>query len=495
LDPKLVTSANWVCGIDRQQQTSGVRTPRTATAMNSQDSKSGELPPTEIDLKEILSKSRHDNETRKSDPGRAFLVAGMLFVTVTALALRLALLDHSTWDLVGFSLPRLERIRGTGFWALIARPFSADEYAPFYTYAIAFADAIFPRSTDGKTVIKSVSILFDFATAIMLFALARLRWDDSRGAVAAYAALLFAPTVVLNGAYWGQSDIVYTAFLLGCFYFLLRCASIPAIVCFGLGFAFKPQAAWLGPFILMLVLRRYIRWWQLALVPGVYLVLALPAVYAGHSWWEVATIYVNSASTLGRTLNAHTANLYLFLDYLFGRLGLWPESIPVIAALGLALTVAVTILFAWRLAHSGVDVPSESMVLAALVSVLFVPQCLPHMHERYFFPADVFAIVLSVWNPAYWWVAVLMQFNSFVTYIHFLWGPRLMAQPVAGWLAVFGFTNNLQPVTGLVGIASILNALLLLWLWRVLMSSLKDPAGRIPNVVLLQDSWKLDLGG
>jgi Gpi18-like mannosyltransferase len=400
----------------------------------------------------------------------------MLLVTIAALALRIALLDHSTWDLVGFSIPVLDRIRAEGFWAAISRRFSADEYAPFYSYAIALANAILPTGTDGKTVVKSVSIFFDFVAAITMFALARLRWQKPHRAVGAYAALLFAPTVVLNGAYWGQSDIVYTAFLLACFYFALKHAPVRAIVCFGLACAFKPQGAWLGPFVLMLVLRRRIQWWQLLLVPGIYVGMALPALSAGRPWVELATIYLNSASTLPSSLNGHTANLYLFVDYFFGRLRLWPEGIPLIAKLGLlVLTPAMASLFAWQ-ASRGLRSDSESMVMAAVVSVLILPQCLPHMHERYFFPADVFALLLAVWNPGYWWVAVLMQFNSFVTYIHFLWGRQLMAQPVGVWLAKLAFTNNLQPVTGLVAVASIGNAVLLLLLWRVLLGRLKRRA-------------------
>jgi Gpi18-like mannosyltransferase len=203
--------------------------------------------------------------------------------------------------------------------------------------------------------------------------------------------------------------------------------------------------------------------------------MVLPALYAGRPWLEVATIYLTSASTLPRSLNGHTANLYLFLDYFFGRLSLWPEGIPLLAKLGLVLTAAVASLFAWQASRGTLDSHSESMIIAALVSVLIMPQCLPHMHERYFFPADVFAIVLAVWNPAYWWVAALMQFNSFVTYIHFLWGLQLMAQPVPPWLTPFGFTNNLQPVTGLVAVASITNAALLLLLWRDLIGRLKRP--------------------
>ena len=95
-----------------------------------------------------------------------------------------------------------------------------------------------------------------------------------------------------------------------------------------------------------------------------------------------------------------------------------------------------------------------------------VPQFLPHMHERYFFLADVLAIMLAVWNPIYWSVALILQVSSSISYISFLWGTKLLDQEVPFWLRPFGFTNNLQPITGLLAIASIVNLFMLIWLWR-----------------------------
>lgn len=403
---------------------------------------------------------------------RSFIpVLSVLVVTIVALLLRISLLDYSNRDLVDHFLPWLERIRGEGFWTAIAKPFSQYGYTPFYSYAIGLADKILPAGTDGQVVIKSVSIVFDFIAAALVFSIARRRTSDFRYAVLGYAAMLFAPTIVLNGAFWGQSDIVYSTFLIACVYFLLTQSSFRAMVCFGLACAIKAQAAWLGPFVLMMVLRKRIRWWQLLLVPVIYLILALPALYAGRSLLEVATIYLTQASTQS-VLTYGAANLYFFPDYFFAHLGLWPAGISIIAKAGLLLTVVLTSLFAWRVARGRLE--PQNLLLAALVSVLIVPQFLPHMHNRYFFPADIFSIVLAVWNPAYWWVALVMQFNSFVTYISFLWGTQMLGQPVPAWLGIFGFTNNLQPVTGLIAVASIGNAVMLFWLWRHLVDELKS---------------------
>lgn len=403
--------------------------------------------------------------------GSCFLPLALLLIGIAALVLRLVLLDRTNLDLVDHFLPWIEDMHTKGFWDAVAHPFSKYGYTPFYSYAIGLADAVLPAGADPKAVIKSVSIVFDFIAAGLVFSLVRLRWNDPRYGLAAFTAVLFAPTVVLNGAYWGQSDIIYTSFLLASIYALLVRAPVWGMVWFGMALAIKLQAVWLGPFILMMVLRGRIRWWLLALVPAVYLILALPTLLAGRSLIEVATIYLTQASTQSM-LTYSAANLHFFPHYFFMHLGWWPESIPVIAKLGMALTAILGLVFAWKASRGKLE--PEALLLAALVSALIAPQFLPHMHNRYFFAADVLAIVLALWRLAvYWPAALLMQASSFVTYISFLWGARLMAEPVPGWLAAFGFSNNLQPVTGFEALAGIANFSLLVWCWLRLHAMLR----------------------
>lgn len=385
--------------------------------------------------------------------------AWLVVIAVLALLPRLALLPASNLDLVDHFLPWLEHIREQGFWHALATPFSRYGYTPFYSYALGLANALFPADTDGKLVIKSVSIVFDYVAAGLMFLLARMRSPQGPVPLLGFAAVLFAPTVLLNSAWWGQSDVVFTGLLVGCLVGLIAGRPVLAMLAFSVACAIKLQAAWLGPFILLLVLRREIPWWTLGLIPAAYVALALPALVAGRSLVEVLTIYLTQAGT--QTAFSHQApSLLLLLDYVAKPHLAWLSKVLVLVA------AAASLWYATRGRQAGPRrLDGETLLVAALVSVLLVPSLLPHMHERYFFPADILAIALAVWAPRYWPVAVLMQATSCMAYVSWVWGRWLLAQPVPPGLDLV-FTNNLQPVTGLQLLAGLINVCLLVWLWR-----------------------------
>lgn len=398
-------------------------------------------------------------------------LAALLAVSLLALVPRWYLLPASNYDLTDHFLPWLDRIRSVGFWDAIATPFSRWGYTPFYSYALGLADALFPAGTDGKIVIKSISILFDYLAAGLMFLLARLRWPQGPAPLLAFAVVLFAPTVLLNSAWWGQSDVVYTGFLLACVIALIVQRPALAMLAFGAACAIKLQAAWLGPFILLLALRGEIRWWSFALVPVTYLVFAVPALVAGRELREVLAIYLTQAGT--QTAFSHQApNLLILLDYLAKEQLVWLGKVLILMAAGASLY------FATRGRQAGPrPLGAETLLLAALVSVLLVPSLLPHMHNRYFFPADLLSIALAVWIPRYWPVPVLLQFSSYAASISWVHGTWLLAQPVPpglNWI----FSNNLQPVTGLQLLAGLINAALLVWLWHDLERRLHRHANR-----------------
>ena len=390
-------------------------------------------------------------------------VLALLCISAAALVLRVMAFPATNHDMIDHQIPWLSQLQQIGFWKAISAPFSQYGYTPFYTYAMGISNALFPSGTGPDPILKSIPVFFDFVAASLVYAIARLRWGDGWRSVIGFAAVLFAPTVYLNGAYWGQTDIIYTSFLLACVYMLLRRSDMWAMIFFGLALSVKLQAIWIGPFILMMVFRGRIRWWLLAVPAIVYFVLALPTFVVGRSVAEVAMIYFTQAGTQS-LLTYSAANLHFFPQYFFYQMGVWPQAIPVIAKASIIFAAVLSVLFAWKAAKR--DLSDEALIVAVVVSELLVPQFLPHMHNRYFFAADVFLILLAVWNSRYWPAAVIMQFNSFVTYISFLWGKTLLANPVPAILQTFGFTNNLQWVTGLIVVAGVLNFVLLVWFWR-----------------------------
>ena len=62
------------------------------------------------------------------------------------------------------------------------------------------------------------------------------------------------------------------------------------------------------------------------------------------------------------------------------------------------------------------------LAVTALVSLALTPFLLPKMHDRYFYPADVFSLVLAFFVPEAWFVPVAYQVISLTAYTPFLIG-------------------------------------------------------------------------
>jgi Gpi18-like mannosyltransferase len=222
----------------------------------------------------------------------------------------------------------------------------------------------------------------------------------------AAAAFALAPTVILNGAFWGQVDSFYTCFLLVCVYFILKDRPLPAILFFGIAFAIKAQAVFLGPFLLLMVLKKRIPWLQFGLVPIVYLLLVLPVILIGKPLMSVLTVYAAQAGTYVRT-SMNAPNLYIFVP---------PGVSSPATIIGLSITAVLGLWWLFTYARRKFPLTPSLLLYAALVSVAWLPFLIPRMHERYFYPADVFSILLAFFLPELWFVAVGFQAVSLLTY-------------------------------------------------------------------------------
>src|SRR2546429_9926306 len=70
---------------------------------------------------------------------------------------------------------------------------------------------------------------------------------------------------------------------------------------------------------------------------------------------------------------------------------------------------------------SRIKITNNIMIRLALVFVLVMPFLLPEMHERYFYLADVISLIYIFYFSDYFYVAVLIQISSLISYI-----PHLM---------------------------------------------------------------------
>ena len=302
-----------------------------------------------------------------------------------------------------------------GYFAALQYDFS--DYNVPYLYLVAAMAALLP-GLHSLVAIKAISMLFDLALAYFVYKCVEHRYRDSatRSTVPILAGLaaLFAPTVVLNSAAWAQADAIYTTFLVACLYFLLAGRQGAALISFGLAVSFKAQAVFLAPLFLWLIAKGQLRWRHLAWVPLVYLATLAPAGIIGRPWVDLLFIYVGQAGS-SRDLSMHFPNPYVWIPNAY--YDWWP--------LGVVFAVCVVLLVAVVVYKSRVKITADLTVLLAAYSVLVVPYTLPKMHDRYFFPAEIIAIVLAFYSPRYWYVPVVVSAVSILLYVRYLtWSVR-----------------------------------------------------------------------
>jgi len=353
-----------------------------------------------------------------------------------ALLIYVALIPYENHDIENHLLPWLQHILDAGINQSLASDFY--NYTPPYIYLLSIASHLHGLISE-LAIIKSVSITFVLVAAGLVFLLVRQITLAPRVAMFAAAGVLFLPTVILNGPYWGQSDIIHTSSLLAFMICVFARRRLAAVIFFGVAVAFKLLAIFLGPFLLFLLLRREIPWRYVLAIPGVYLIAVLPAAIAGRPIVDLMTIYAAQAGYYAR-LSMNAPNPYHVLQ------ALAPMPYQAGTLIGCALAgmtgLGIAIYGARNLRFS-----KESYLLLALLSLALMPFLLPKMHDRYFFAADVFAYVMAFSVPRLWWAAFGFQASSLLA------------------CSMFLFNFNLGPYLG-AAINSLLIIGLLLEIWR-----------------------------
>ena len=338
-----------------------------------------------------------------------FLSAALL---LAAMALRGVMLPHETDDYRDFLTKWVAFYRENGGFSALDR--SVGNYNVPYLYFLALFSYFGLRDL---YCIKLLSILFDL---ILAWGVLRLAGRFHQGAAAkliAFFVTLFLPTVLLNGAYWGQCDCIYGAFAVWSVVFALEEKPVRSVVAIALSFAFKLQAVFLMPVFLIFLFARKIKWWHLVFFPATYLIVVLPCVLLGRPLKDTVLLYVNQADTVGGALNYNSASVYALLPRN-------PEDPELLSRIGIiAAFVFLLLVFALCFLERK-KLGDRALLTVSLLICLGVPFLLPHMHDRYFFLADVLSLALAVAVPRLFPLPVLVSFGSLMGYHAYLTEPR-----------------------------------------------------------------------
>ncbi len=326
---------------------------------------------------------------------------------ILAFLLRYSLRDFQNDDYRAYTGPWYDFIRQHGGLSALKFPFS--NYTPPYLYLMVIASSLL-GATPKLYAIKLISVIFDLIASVFIFKIVRFRYPTGRVPLIATLSFLFLPTVFLNSAFWGQADGIYTTGLLACVYFLLCERPIPALIAFGLAISIKLQAIFLFPLLIILLLKKKIHWATFLLIPGMYLLLIIPAWAVGRPLPDLLTIYLAQGETY-RSLTMNAPNLYTWLPN-----ELYDTLLPFGFA-GAALVISAFILLA---SHRKLVLQKSTILQLALISTLIMPYFIPKMHDRYFYPADVFSLIFGFYFPRWFFIPLMVQFVSLFSYFPFL---------------------------------------------------------------------------
>ena len=355
-------------------------------------------------------------QSKQTDTVIALIGAGL------AIYLRISLLDFKSIDYFNYTKVWYNVLKASGFGA-----FSGDfsNYNLPYLYLLYLVARFLP-DVPALIATKIPSLVADFVAAWIMYRMVRLKYAESPLPIFAGLALLFAPTVVLNSAFWGQADAIYAAASLACVYFLLCQKPTHAMLWLGMALAIKAQAIFLLPLVVGLALRGEIPWKSLLVVPAVMLLALVPALVAGRPLVNLLLIYPAQAGQYEQ-LSMHAPSALSWVPD-SGRF--YPYFYP--AGLVLALTVALS--FSLTLQRAPANMTRDLVIVLAMISALMVPFFLPKMHERYFYLADVLSIAVACYIPDLFLVPLLMISISFFSYQPTLFG----VEPVPLGLLAFG---------------------------------------------------------
>lgn len=366
-------------------------------------------------------------------------LAAALFPLGLAFSLRAFLMPCVTSDYQNFLSHWVEYFRQNGGFLALKDP--VGNYNVPYLYMLAALSCLPLNDLYG---IKLFSILFDVLLAWGGLRLARTRTADRSVWLITFFSLLLLPTVVLNGACWGQCDSVWAALCLHALACALEDKPVPSLVLLALAFSFKLQAIFLIPLWAAFWFAGKLRTHELFAFPLAFFLSISPALMLGKPLGAILSIYLEQAgdSVAWQTVNYNSPSLFSLFPY---RFSFSPAAPKLAIAAAFAFMLAVLALLFFRRKH----LDGTVYLLAAAALSLGIPFLLPYMHERYFFLGGVLLVVWACLWPRHTPAAAGAELASLGGYHAYLMGRYLLP------LTLFG-TTWAQPLEGLCMLAAIL---------------------------------------
>ena len=323
--------------------------------------------------------------------------------TILYIVLFVYFLNWITSDMMDY-MDWVNQIAVNGREAIKAYPFG---YSP--ASMLIFSASLllpFPGYVSIKLLALPVVLISALITSDLTFKLS----GQKTAAWLAYTLTCLLPTILVNTALWGQTDIYYSLVMLLTVYFFLHHKPYAALAAWGIAISLKAPPLFLGPFLLFLFIKKQIPWKAILIPPMIYILCAIPFLLLGAPPEKTLGIYFSQTGSF-HSLCMNCASIWSFfpsIDYQTGLIS------------GILLTLAGVLGYLWIMLKKIDPADPSKIVLAALLSAILMPFLLPKMHERYFFFAELLSVCLIFLDWRFLLAAVLLQISTGSAYWHYL---------------------------------------------------------------------------
>ena len=330
-------------------------------------------------------------------------------VTGCVLLAKISLLDYESDDYQIFLTNWIYSYQNLGLKEGLGRYLESD-YTPPYLYLLQIISRV--RYYPWDYLIKAWSLLFEVLLCAATVKLASLRVRGEAARLLVWHLTSMLPTVVFNGAYWGQCDVIYVSLCLLALYLGLRGRGARSMLCFGVALSFKLQTVFFLPVMLPLWIRKDLKLRQVPLIAAGYMGMMVPALWGGKSLHHVLTCYFQQAGNYNFITMNGTCIWHLLLTPSVTTKAMMRWFGTAATCMGFAAMAGVCVMLILR---SG-RLSDENVLLACLLTVSAVPFLLPKMHERYTFGADVLSVAVAAHDPRRAYLPLLFGLSSYICY-------------------------------------------------------------------------------
>lgn len=272
---------------------------------------------------------------------------------------------------------------------------------------------------DLEVVTKILGTVTDIAMAVGVALIIHKIHKDKKISLMSFGITLFLPTAILNSGMWGQADGFYTCILVYSLYFIICDKPKLSVFFFGLSLGFKLQAIFALPLFGFLFLKKKIRLIHLLFIPLGIIATMIPFILGSGDFITPFRQYLGQIGNYPYP-NYYSGSIYVLFD------GNPAAFAPYINLFGIPLMIGVCILTLYLFFVKRVKATPRTIIAVAALYSFLVPFTLPHMHERYFYLADVFIIIYILTSKKKYHLGILQQFSSINCYSHFLFGYYLI---------------------------------------------------------------------